>query len=160
MIDSEPHRGSFVVPILREDIDDHYRIYGMVQGLASRRAASRITQPTLARLHELHELMQKSDDPDLLHNLNWEFHALINQTGGSRAPTVGAAAACQESATGRIRGTPRCEPRSQPESPEDAGALERGDGAGADAASREHVQFEGEYVIAKLKRDGILADDD
>lgn len=39
-------------------------------------------------------------------------------------------------------------------------ALKRGDGAAAEAASREHVQFEGEYVIAKLKRDGILADDD
>jgi DNA-binding GntR family transcriptional regulator len=160
LIDSEPHRGSYVVPIRREDIDDHYRIYGMVQGLASRRAASRITQPTLARLQELHELMQNSDDPDVLHNLNWEFHALINQTGGSRRLL----SVLRQLAKNLPRAVYEAPPGASPEATRShqkmLDALKRGDGAAAEAASREHVQFEGEYVIAKLKRDGILADDD
>ncbi|WAM14757.1 GntR family transcriptional regulator [Rhodococcus sp. JS3073] len=159
LIDSEPHRGSFVVPILREDIDDHYRIYGMVQGLASRRAASRITQPTLARLQELHEGMQASDDPDLLHNLNWEFHALINQTGGSRRLL----SVLRQLAKNLPRAVYEAPPGASPEANRGhqkiLDALRSGDATAADAASREHVQFEGEYVIAKLKRDGILADD-
>ena len=84
LVTSEPHRGVFVVPIRREDIEDHYRVYGMVQGLATGRAVQRITEPVLDRLQGLHEQMCASDDPDLLHDLNWEFHSLINRTGGSR----------------------------------------------------------------------------
>ena len=34
LVAAEPHRGVFVVPIRAEDIEDHYRLYGMAQGLA------------------------------------------------------------------------------------------------------------------------------
>lgn len=159
LIDSEPHRGSFVVPIRREDIDDHYRIYGMVQGLACRRAASRMTGPSLDRLKQLHTQMQSSANADVVHRLNWEFHSLINQTGGSRR------------LLSILRQLGRNLPRSVYEAPPAASpeanqghqrildALINGDGDAADIASRAHVQIEGEYVIAKLQRDGILADD-
>lgn len=159
LIESEPHRGSFVVPIHREDIEDHYRIYGMVQGLATRRAAARANEPTLARLEDLHEQMQASDDAAVSHSLNWDFHALINQTGGSRR------------LLSVLRQLSRNLPREVYEAPPAASAeavqghqrildaLRRRDGDAADEASRSHVQAEGEYVIAKLKADGILADD-
>jgi DNA-binding GntR family transcriptional regulator len=158
LVESEPHRGSFVVPIHREDIDDHYRIYGMVQGLATRRAASRITGPTLVRLEELHEQMRDCDD-SVAHTLNWEFHSLINQTGGSRR------------LLSILRQMARALPREVYEAPPAASpeanrghqrileALRTSDGDAADEASRRHVQAEGEYVIAKLKADGILGDD-
>lgn len=158
-IESEPHRGAFVVPIHREDIDDHYRIYGMVQGLATRRAAARITEPTLARLHQLHEQMKVVHDSTTAHSLNWDFHALINQTGGSRR------------LLSVLRQLARALPREVYEAPPAASAeairghqrildaLQAGDGDAADAASRQHVQQEGEYVVAKLKADGVLADD-
>lgn len=159
LIDSEPHRGSFVVPIRREDIDDHYRIYGMVQGLATRRAAGRITTPTLDRLRELHRQMQASDEVDLVHNLNWEFHSLINQTGGSRRLL----SILRQLAKNLPRNVYEAPPAASPEAnlghQQILDALISGDGDAADAASRAHVQAEGEYVIAKLKRDGILADD-
>lgn len=159
LIESEPHRGAFVVPIHREDIDDHYRIYGMVQGLASRRAAARITEPTLERLQELHEQMQLADDVVTAHELNWDFHSLINQTGGSRR------------LLSVLRQLARNLPREVYEVPPPADAaavrghqrildaLRARDGDAADAASRQHMQTEGEYVIAKLKADGVLADD-
>ena len=158
LVESEPHKGSFVVPIHREDIDDHYRVYGMVQGLATRRAASRITAPTLARLDELHAQMQTCDESEA-HALNWEFHSLINQTGGSRR------------LLSILRQMARALPREVYEAPPAASeeanrghqrildALRASDGDAADEASRRHVQAEGEYVIAKLKADGILADD-
>lgn len=158
LVESEPHKGSFVVPIHREDIDDHYRVYGMVQGLATRRAAARITAPTMDRLVELHEQMQECDD-SAAHSLNWEFHSLINQTGGSRR------------LLSILRQMARALPREVYEAPPAASpeanlghqrildALRAADGDAADEASRRHVQAEGEYVIAKLKADGILADD-
>jgi DNA-binding GntR family transcriptional regulator len=159
LISSEPHRGAFVVPIRREDIEDHYRIYGMVQGLAARRAASRITAPTLSRLRELHESMQSNSDPDLLHDLNWEFHALINKTGGSRRLL----SVLRQLARNLPRAVYEAPPGASPEANRGHArileALTNGDGVAAESASREHVQLEGDYVIAKLKRDGILADE-
>ncbi len=158
LIESEPHRGAFVVPIHREDIDDHYRIYGMVQGLATRRAASRVTEPTLKRLQDLHDQMQSTDDSEIAHSLNWEFHALINQTGGSRR------------LLSVLRQLARNLPREVYEVPPAADAaavqghqrildaLRAGDGDAADAAARQHMIAEGEYVIGKLKTDGVLAD--
>jgi DNA-binding GntR family transcriptional regulator len=159
LVDSEPHRGAFVVPIHREDIEDHYRIYGMVQGLAARRAASRITAPTLNRLRELHQAMQSSSDADLLHDLNWEFHSLINKTGGSRRVL----SVLRQLARNLPRAVYEAPPAASPEANRGhariLAALANGEGSTAESASREHVQLEGEYVIAKLKRDGILADD-
>ncbi|MGB3481078.1 MAG: GntR family transcriptional regulator [Mycobacterium sp.] len=159
LIESEPHRGAFVVPIHREDIDDHYRIYGMVQGLATRRAAARVTAPTLARLDELHHQMQTTDDSDVAHTLNWEFHSLINQTGGSRRLL----SVLRQMARNLPREVYEAPPAASPEAVRGhqriLDALRAGDGDAADEASRRHVQAEGEYVIAKLKADGVLADE-
>jgi DNA-binding GntR family transcriptional regulator len=160
LIDSEPHRGSFVVPVRREDIEDHYRIYGMVQGLAARRAATRITDPTLARLRELHDGMQKSDDPALLHDLNWEFHALINKTGGSRRLRSILRQLSKNLPREVYEAPPGASPEANRSHQQIIDALATGAGADADAASREHMRLEADYVVAKLKRDGILADDD
>ena len=73
----------FVVPIRAEDIEDHYRLYGMAQGLAAAGAVRRITPPVLARLDELVASMADGGNPDLMHDLNWEFHSLVNRTGAS-----------------------------------------------------------------------------
>lgn len=159
LIESEPHRGAFVVPIHREDIDDHYRIYGMVQGLATRRAALRLTPPTLTRLEELHQQMRDTEDAELAHGLNWEFHSLINQTGGSRRLL----SVLRQMARNLPREVYEAPPAASPEAVRGhqriLDALRDGDGDAADDASRRHVQAEGEYVIAKLKADGVLADE-
>ncbi|MGE0220506.1 GntR family transcriptional regulator [Mycolicibacterium sp.] len=160
LIESEPHRGAFVVPIYREDIEDHYRVYGMVQGLATRRAAIRVTPPTLERLADLHQQMQDTEaHSDLAHSLNWEFHALINQTGGSRRLL----SILRQMARNLPREVYQAPPAASPEAirghQQILDALRAGDGEAGDAASRRHVQAEGEYVIAKLRADGVLADD-
>ncbi|NEW72949.1 GntR family transcriptional regulator [Streptomyces rapamycinicus] len=159
LVVSEPHRGTYVVPILQEDIADHYRVYGMAQGLAARRAATRITEPTMARLKQLHELMRKTEDESELHSLNWEFHALINQTGGSRRLL----SVLRQLARNLPREVYEVAPGADPEASRDhqelIEALEAADGARADTLSRQHMAREADYVIAKLKRDGILADD-
>ena len=158
LVASEPHRGVFVVPIRREDIEDHYRIYGMVQGLAASRAVHRITEPVLARLTELHEQMCASADPDVLHDLNWEFHSLINRTGGSRRLL----SVLRQLSHNLPREVYELPPAASPEANKGhakiLAALSRGDAAAVDAANREHVELEGEHVVAVLRRDGVLAD--
>jgi DNA-binding GntR family transcriptional regulator len=158
LVVSEPHRGVFVVPIRREDIEDHYRVYGMVQGLAASRAVHRITEPVLERLEELHEKMCASDDPDLLHDLNWEFHSLINRTGGSRRVLSVLRQLAHNLPREVYELPPGASPQANKGHAKILAALRSGDPAAVDAANREHVQQEGEHVVAVLRRDGVLSD--
>lgn len=158
LVTSEPNRGMFVVPIRQEDIEDHYRMYGMILGLAASRASHRITEPVLERLDHLHRQMSSSEDPELLRNLNYEFHHLINKTGGST----------------RVRSLLRhlshnlpkelyyLSPGASPEANEGhakiLGALRRGDGPAADLASQEHMRQEGLIVVTTLTCNGVLTE--
>ncbi|GAA4878993.1 GntR family transcriptional regulator [Actinomycetospora straminea] len=158
LVASEAHRGTFVVPIRSEDIADHYRLYGMAQGLAARGAARRITEPVLARLDELHALMSDNDDPDVLHDLNWEFHSLINRTGASRR-TLSVLRQLSHNLPREVYSLPAAaSPEANRGHARIIAALRAGDEAEADRANREHVQHEGDQVVAVLWRNGILAD--
>jgi DNA-binding GntR family transcriptional regulator len=158
LVASEPHRGTYVVPIRAVDIDDHYRMYGMIQGLAASRSVYSVTEPVLDRLAELHGQMCASEDADLLWDLNHDFHSLINHTGGSSRVR----AVLRHLSHNFPRELYALSPGSSPEA--DAGhakileALRDRDGAAADAAMREHVRLEGENIIAALRRAGILTD--
>ncbi len=157
LVASEPHRGTFVVPIRSEDIEDHYRIYGMAQGLAARGAARRITEPVLARLDELHEQMSASQDVDQVHDLNWEFHALINRTGASRR-TLSVLRHLSHNLPREVYSLPAAaSPQANRGHARIIAALRAGDADEADLANREHVQEEGDQVVAALKRSGVLA---
>jgi DNA-binding GntR family transcriptional regulator len=159
LVASEPHRGSFVVPIHAEDIADHYRVYGMAQGLAARRAAKRVTGPTLQRLEQLHDQMGKSEDPDVLHDLNWEFHSLINQTGGSARLRSILHQLSRNLPREVYEAAPGADAKANADHQEFLEALRTGDGDRADQVSRRHVQAEADHVIAKLMGDGVLTGD-
>jgi DNA-binding GntR family transcriptional regulator len=157
LVASEPHRGMFVVPIRAEDIEDHYRLYGMAQGLAATGAVRRITSPVLARLDELVAAMDGGGDPDLMHDLNWEFHSLINHTGASTR-TLSMLRHLSHNLPREVYSLP------DPASPEAnrghariVAALRAGDATAVDVANREHVQREGDQVVAALKRAGVLS---
>jgi len=157
LVASEPHRGTFVVPIRSEDIEDHYRIYGMAQGLAARGAARRITEPVLARLDELHEQMKANQDTDQLHDLNWEFHSLINRTGASRR-TLSVLRHLSHNLPREVYSLPAAaSPQANRGHARIIAALRAGDADEADLANRVHVQEEGDQVVAALKRSGVLA---
>lgn len=78
-----PRRGVFVAPLTREDVRDHYQIYGMVEGIAARRAAARLDDEQLSQLAALVEQMHSSNDPERQERLNHEFHRAVNLAGGS-----------------------------------------------------------------------------
>jgi DNA-binding GntR family transcriptional regulator len=158
LVASEPHRGTYVVPIRAVDVDDHYRMYGMIQGLAASRAVHSITEPVLDRLAALHEQMCASDDPDRLWDCNYDFHSLINHTGASSRVR----AVLRHLSYNFPRELYTLSPGASPEA--NAGharilaALRDRNGPAADAASQEHVRLEGENIIAALRRTGVLAD--
>jgi DNA-binding GntR family transcriptional regulator len=84
LIDAVPRRGAFVAHLDRADILDHYRIFGLIAGLAASRAATALTEEQLADLRGVHESFVAATDPDDKAYWNHEFHKVINQAGGSR----------------------------------------------------------------------------
>jgi DNA-binding GntR family transcriptional regulator len=156
LVASEPHRGTYVVPIRSEDIDDHYRLYGMAQGLACSGAARRVTEPVLDRLRELHEAMSATADPNIQHDLNWAFHSLINLTGASRRTL----SVLRQLSHNLPREVYRLAAAASPEAVRGHAqiieALRTGDSAAADQASRTHMRLEGDQVVSALKRAGVL----
>jgi DNA-binding GntR family transcriptional regulator len=158
LISSEPRRGAFVVPIHAEDVEDHYRIYGMTQGLATRRAAGRLTEPTSNRLRQLVAAMDDNGDSASLHDLNWEFHSLINQSGGSRRLLSVLRQLSKTLPREIYESPPGASPAANEEHRAILRALQTSDSEAADRIAREHVQAEAEYVVHKLRRDGVLTD--
>jgi DNA-binding GntR family transcriptional regulator len=84
LIDAVPRRGAFVARLERADIIDHYRIFGLIAGLAGSRAATALSEEQLAQLRRIHESFVAATDPEDKAYWNHEFHKLINQAGGSR----------------------------------------------------------------------------
>jgi len=84
LIDAVPRRGAFVAHLERADIIDHYRIFGLISGLAGSRAATSLSDDQLAQLRHIHESFVAATDPEDQAHWNHEFHKIINHAGGSR----------------------------------------------------------------------------
>src|SRR4029078_1161012 len=92
--------------------------------------------------------------PDLMHDLNWEFHSLVNRTGAS-SRTLSVLRHLSHA-------VPReCTSRPHPASPEAnrghariVAALRAGDAAAVDVANREHMRREGDQGGAALQQIG------
>ncbi|SFW79792.1 GntR family transcriptional regulator [Amycolatopsis australiensis] len=77
-------RGAYVARMTREDIRDHYRVFGLVSGLAAERAARNLSPESLQALTDLADRMAAETDPAEQERLNFEFHRRINHASGSR----------------------------------------------------------------------------
>jgi DNA-binding GntR family transcriptional regulator len=84
LVDAVPRRGAFVASLERADIVDHYRVFGLVAGLAASRAATSLTDADLVELRAIHESFTAATDADTQASWNHEFHRRINRAGGSR----------------------------------------------------------------------------
>ena len=84
LIDAVPRRGAFVARLERADVIDHYRIFGLIAGLAGSRAATALSDEQLAHLRRIHESFVAATDPEDKAHWNHEFHRIINRAGGSR----------------------------------------------------------------------------
>ncbi len=78
-----PRKGSYVARIDRDDIADHYQIFGQVAGLAAARAVARLDDAGFAKLVALHDRMSEVESLDEQQALNHEFHRMINVAADS-----------------------------------------------------------------------------
>lgn len=87
LIESVPNRGSFVLGLTKQDIEDIYAVRAAVEVLAAEWAVSRITDEEIVELQEVFELMEfytKKQNSGKVLDLNKEFHQIIYQASGSR----------------------------------------------------------------------------
>ena len=84
LVQTIPRRGSYVSRVDRDDITDHYQVFGQVAGLAAARAVSRLDGDGLERLIALHDAMTRADNLREQQRLNHEFHRTINKAASSQ----------------------------------------------------------------------------
>jgi DNA-binding GntR family transcriptional regulator len=102
--------------------------------------------------------MCSSEDPDRLRELNFEFHSLINRTGGSTRVRSVLRHLSHNFPRELYYLSPGASPEANVGHAKILEALRGRDEAAADAASQHHVRQEGEIVVSALRRNGILTD--
>jgi DNA-binding GntR family transcriptional regulator len=84
LVQTIPRKGTYVSRVDRDDIVDHYQIFGQVAGLAAARAVARLDEAGLERLVALHDAMSRAGNLQEQQRLNHEFHRTINTAAGSQ----------------------------------------------------------------------------
>lgn len=84
VVEHVARRGAYVARLTREDIRDHYRVFGLVSGLAAERAAKNIGPASLQALVDIADRMDSTVDRAEQERLNFEFHRRINYASDSR----------------------------------------------------------------------------
>jgi DNA-binding GntR family transcriptional regulator len=82
------HRGTFVNAFGDQVIRDHYELFGLVYGLAARRAAQRSEPQLVEQLDELSQLVNTTDDLTRIGKLAWQFHSTVVEAAHSPRITV------------------------------------------------------------------------
>jgi DNA-binding GntR family transcriptional regulator len=77
LVDNQPRRGAFVARFSKEDVVDHYQLFGQVAGLAAARAVARMNDADVAELIALHHRLSNSRDVVEQRQLNHELHRRI-----------------------------------------------------------------------------------
>lgn len=82
------HRGTFVNAFDEQVIRDHYELFGLVYGLAARRAAQRAESELVERLSELSQLVNTTEDLRRIGELAFTFHNTVVEAAHSPRITV------------------------------------------------------------------------
>jgi DNA-binding GntR family transcriptional regulator len=153
-----PRRGAFVSPLSREDVRDHYRIFGFVSGLAAERAVAHITEDDLAAMTALADAMEATSDGKELDEANTRFHSIVNRASGSQR--------LRSTLASLSRSLPTPSYRPLPEWPETAhrdhrsliAALQERDAVAARKVTADHFSAVAEQSIAYLEQQGFWDD--
>ena len=79
----ELNRGAFVNTLDAEAVRDSYELFGLVYGLAARRALARSDASLVQRLGEIEKELRATDDPHEIERLTVAFHSTIVEAAQS-----------------------------------------------------------------------------
>jgi DNA-binding GntR family transcriptional regulator len=157
LIETVPRRGAFVARLERPDIIDHYRIFGLIAGLAASRAASSLTVEQLAALRSIHESFLSSTGPEELGYWNHQFHRTIHLAGGSRRLLSVLKLMSRSMPVRYFEFVPQWAEIAARQHGRILGALEARDALDAQRAVEHHHYESGELAVEVLERMGFWA---
>jgi DNA-binding GntR family transcriptional regulator len=76
LVDLQPHRGAFVVPVLIEDVKEFFELRGQLEPWLLRLAVPEQTEADLAQAEDLVAAMEDAD-AGAWSGLNWRLHAAL-----------------------------------------------------------------------------------
>jgi DNA-binding GntR family transcriptional regulator len=158
LVEAIPRRGAFVVELDVDDILDHYRVYGLVAGLAARRCAEKIDAADLAQLRAVHEELTACTDPARQGDLNVAFHRIINHAGGSRQLLSILWFLGRAMPIGLFRFAPAWESAAAAHHGLILTALEARDPESAAASVERHLREAGSYLVETLRANGYWSE--
>jgi DNA-binding GntR family transcriptional regulator len=82
----ELNRGAFVNTLDADAVRDSYELFGLVYGLAARRALARSDASLVQRLGEIEKQLRATDDPQTIEQLTVAFHSTI--VDAARSPRI------------------------------------------------------------------------
>ncbi len=152
LVETIPRRGSYVQRLERDDIADHYQLFGRVAGLAASRAAARIDDAQLAELERVHGAMGGAVDAAEQERLNFEFHRIINQAADSRRITSVLLLLTRSLPSRYFEFVPEWPDEAHRQHGEIMAALRARDAQAAQAAMEAHLAASATHAIAALER--------
>lgn len=159
LVDTIPHRGTFVHAITRDDIRDHYTVFGLVAGLAVERAATRLTNEQLAAVRQAYDEARVSHlDTSTLENAYFEFHRLINRAGAGQRLRSQLRLLAKTIPGELFAAQFAWQVPAQDDHRNLLEALEQRDGALAAEVMRAHLRRSGDFAVRALEAAGFWND--
>lgn len=157
LINTIPRRGAFVAQMDREDVLDHYQLFGQVAGLAAARAAARLGDADLERLVDVHGRMHATTNRDEQRKLNEEFHRIINKGAGSARITSMVALLARSLPMPYVDFPETWLDEADRQHQEIIEALQRRDTLAAQRAMEQHINLSGRHAVNVLEGMGFFA---
>jgi DNA-binding GntR family transcriptional regulator len=152
------HRGAFVEPFDEDTILEHHELYGLLNGIASARAAANPTPRVLNRLDALLRQLRALTESRTFQEIAWDYRVTVNdEYAGPRLHAL-------------IRGSQSFIPRAfwvayddshaemLPFYESETDAIHRGDPGAARAANIGRSALMARIMIAELRRRRVLGD--
>ena len=87
LVEIIPRRGTFVKSICRRDIEEHFPVRSVLEGLAAREAYMRISDEQIAKMEQCLNLMKKAavnKDAMKYFKQHFQFHEIFIQASGNK----------------------------------------------------------------------------
>lgn len=158
IVSTRYHRGAFVERFDEDALREHHELYGILNGLASARAAANPTPDLLDRLDAALRTMRSAKDTRGFQEACWAFRDTVNDAYAG--PRLHAAIrASQSFAPSEFWLThPRAKADFLSTYEDEARAIRAGDPAAARAVWARRAELMATTMIAELTRRGVLGD--
>jgi DNA-binding GntR family transcriptional regulator len=152
----EPNRGAFVTPLDEQAVRDHYELYGLVYGFASKKALERSAGVLGEKLGQLATDYAAAVDPSEAQRIALAFHAAVIDAASSPRVTVLVRALSALVPGDFYELVPNAMNLQRPGFSAVARACRRGDGERAASEYAKMMRVVGEEVVRLFRRRGLF----